>query len=89
MKIARLIVTASLVIGTTAVATTNFAEARRYRHADYVVSAGACVEPSAPLAYVYPAANWEPFFRRHEYRYGPILICNPSIQAAKVLSVRY
>jgi len=28
-------------------------------------------------------------FRRHVYRYGPILICEPELQATHVISVRY
>jgi hypothetical protein len=93
MKLPNLIVTASLVIGTTAVATMNSAEARRYRHSvaynDYVGSEGTCSAPPPRPTYVYPAANWEPFFRRHLYRYGPILICEPALQPTNVISVRY
>jgi hypothetical protein len=82
-------VAAVLIVG--AVATTNCAEARHYRHFynDYVVSEGSCTAPPPPLSYIYPAANWEPFFRRHVYRYGPILICDPSIAMKNVISVRY
>jgi len=93
MKIAKLIVFGLVVIGTTAAATMNFAEARRYRHSvaynDYVVSEGICSAPPSRPTYIYPAANWEPFFRRHLYRYGPILICEPSVQPTNVISVRY
>lgn len=92
MKSIKLILTASLVVGTTAVAM-NSAEARRIRHVvtynDYVVSGGACSVPAPRPTYIYPAANWEPFFRRHVYRYGPILICEPSFQTTNLVSVRY
>ena len=31
--------------------------------------------PPATL-YIYPSANWVPFFRRHAYRFGPIVAAN-------------
>ena len=90
MKRIKLILTASIILGTTALAASGPAEARHLRHSGaYAVSAGACSEPGPrPLA-IYPAPNWEPFFRRHVYRYGPILICEPVLQATHVISVRY
>lgn len=90
MKRIKLILTASVILGTTALAAGGPAEARHLRHSGaYAVSAGACSEPGPrPLA-IYPAPNWEPFFRRHVYRYGPILICEPVLQATQVISVRY
>jgi hypothetical protein len=83
-----------VALGTTAAVTMGPAEARRYRHAgvynDYVVSDASCsIVPPSPTLYIYPAANWEPFFRRHVYRYGPILACAPSIQTTNLVSVRY
>jgi hypothetical protein len=94
MQYVKMILTASVVLGTTAVATMTSAEARRYRHVvaynDYLVSEASCsIVPPSPTSYIFPAANWEPFFRRHVYRYGPILKCAPSIETTNVVSVRY
>ena len=92
MKSIKPILTASFILGTTAIAATGPAEARHLRHAGgaYAVTAGACSDPGPrPTTYIYPAPNWEPFFRRHVYRYGPILICEPVLQATNVISVRY
>jgi hypothetical protein len=93
MQNLKLILTVSVVLGTTAVAAMNSAEARRYRHVgvynDYVVSDASCSIVPPPALYIYPSANWEPFFRRHVYRYGPILTCAPSIETTNVVSVRY
>jgi len=91
MKSIKSILTASLILGTTAIAATGSAEARHLRHAGgaYAVTAGACSDPGPRPTYIYPAPNWEPFFRRHVYRYGPILICEPVLQATHVISVRY
>ena len=88
MKSIKTILTASLVLGATAMAAAGSAEARHLRHA-YAVNAGACTEPGPRPIYIYPAPNWEPFFRRHVYRYGPILICDPALQTTNVISVRY
>ena len=69
------------------------AEAGHYRYSE-VIPAAACgpVPPPARL-YIYPAANWEPFFRRHFYRYGPLVACDLSVVGASVatpvVSVRY
>jgi hypothetical protein len=87
------LMTVSVVLGITAVATMNSAEARQYRHVgvynDYMVSDASCgIFPPLTL-YIYPAANWEPFFRRHVYRYGPLLTCAPSVETTNVVSVRY
>ena len=78
MKSIKPILTASLILGATAIA-----------GGAYALSAGACSEPGPRPTYIYPAPNWEPFFRRHVYRYGPILICDPLVQATNVISVRY
>ena len=96
------ILTISVVLATAAAASMSSAEARYYRYAagDYAVSDAGCVTPLAPNTYlwanwfyssayrIYPAADWEPFFRRHVYRYGPI-VCAPSIATTNVISVRY
>ncbi len=89
MKRAKMILTASLLAGMSALAVNDSAEARHKRGAssDYVVSAAICSPPPPPLTYIYPAPNWEPFFRRHLYRYGPIVICEPSLRATNVISV--
>ena len=91
MKHIKLILTVSLILGTTAIAATSAAEARHQRHAvsAYVVNPAACSEPGPRPLNIYPAPNWEPFFRRHVYRYGPILICEPVLQTTDVISVRY
>jgi hypothetical protein len=91
MKHIKPILTASLILGTTAIAATSSAEARHRRHAvgAYEVNAAACSEPGPRPLNIYPAPNWEPFFRRHVYRYGPILICEPVLQTTPVISVRY
>jgi hypothetical protein len=92
-KLKRILSLAS-VLAAGIIATTDFAEARHYRRVaiydEDVVSAGTCTPPPPPRSYIYPAANWEPFFRRHYYRYGPILVCSPSIvTTTNVISVRY
>lgn len=92
MKRIKLILAASLILGTTAIAATGSAEARHLRRhigAAYPIDASACTEPGPRPIYIYPAPNWEPFFRRHVYRYGPILVCDPVLRASNVISVRY
>jgi hypothetical protein len=85
MRTSKLVLTTMLVLGTTAAVTTSAAEARRY---NYVVSAADCgIIPPPPTLYIYPAANWEPFFRRHVYRYGPIFVC--AFDRTNLISVRY
>ena len=88
MKNIKSVLTASLVLGATAIVATSPAEARHLRTA-YTVAPGACFDPPPRPTYIYPAPIWEPFFRRHVYRYGPIVICEPVLQAAPVLTVRY
>ena len=91
MKRIKLILTASLILGTAAIAAAGSAEARHLRRAGgaYAIDASACHEPGPRPIAIYPAPNWEPFFRRHVYRYGPILICDPMLQTSTVISVRY
>lgn len=93
MKHIKLTLTATLIVGITAVFAVNSAEARRYRHAaadyNYAISEGACAVPSPRPTYVYPAANWEPFFRRRVYRFGPVLVCEPSFRTTTVVSARF
>jgi hypothetical protein len=92
----------SVVLATTVTASLNSAEARPYRQLtdDYAVSDAGCATPIAPntflwanwfyspVYHIYPVADWEPFFRRHVYRYGPI-VCAPQIAATNAISVRY
>jgi hypothetical protein len=52
--------------------------ARWYRTAvtpDLISDTQGCrtIQPYSP--YIYPAPNWQPFFSRHYYRYGPLLTC--------------
>jgi hypothetical protein len=94
MQNSQMVLTVLVVLGTTAAVTMNPAEARRYRHVgvynDFVVSDASCsIVPPPPALYIYPTANWEPFFRRHVYRYGPISACAPSIETTNLVSVRY
>ncbi len=72
---------AAAVLGAGIVASTNFAEAQDY------VGGYACVPPPPTDQYIYPSASWEPFFRHHYYRYGPTLVCSPSIVTTRVISV--
>ena len=91
-----------VVLATAAAASMSSAEARHYRYVagDYAANDAGCITPLAPSTYlwanwfyspvyhIYPAADWEPFFRRHVYRYGPI-VCAPSIATTQVILVRY
>lgn len=73
---------------------TNAAHARHIRSVAVVESAApiCTVLPKVP-SYIYPAANWGPFFRRHYYRYGPMPTCilsAPTVVVSQpVISVRY
>jgi hypothetical protein len=89
MRSLKLVLAAAWVAGAGIVATTNAAGAR-----DYVVTAPDCVPPP-PLPrwyYVYYpnyfVPNWEPFFRHHAYRYGPIVICS-AIATPPYISSKY
>jgi hypothetical protein len=89
----KLILTILVALGTTAAAM-NSAEARRYRQVDayasYAVSDTGCSYLPPSFLYIYPTANWEPFFRRHVYRYGPLYTgCTASAQTTNLVSVRY
>lgn len=78
---------AAVVVLVTMMALNSTAEARHRHYAD--LQAGYVCGPLLPPAslYIYPSANWEPFFRRHLYRFGPIVACERS--TVPVLSVRY
>lgn len=63
--------------------------ARWYRtaaNADLIGDTGGCrrIQPYPP--YIYPAPNWQPFFSRHYYRYGPLLTCALSLSPAALVS---
>lgn len=78
---------AAFVVLVTVVALSSAAEAR---HRHYAGSqAGYVCGPLGPPAslYIYPSPYWEPFFRRHLYRFGPIVACDRST-VTTVLSVR-
>ena len=90
MQLFRVILSAAAVCAVV-MSVVNSAEARalRYAYAEHPVSSALCgpLPPSGP--YIYPAANWEPFFRRHVYRFGPLVSCAPLHEITRVLSVRY
>jgi hypothetical protein len=83
------LITAVAVVGASVVATTNFASAQ-----DYVLPG--CVPPAPSRMQLYYSylrpdvgpANWEPFFRHHYYRYGPIVAC-AAIENGPVVSAKY
>jgi hypothetical protein len=90
MQKLRVILAIAVLAG--AIATTNAAEARHYRHVGVyngVMSEGSCTPPPPPSWYIYPSADWGPFFRRPDYVYGPVLICAPATATSTVISVRY
>jgi hypothetical protein len=91
MQLFRVILSAAAVCAV-AMSVVNSAEARavRYAYAEHPVSSALCgpLYPPSGL-YIYPAANWEPFFRRHVYRFGPLVSCAPLHETTRVLSVRY
>jgi hypothetical protein len=64
------------------------AEARHYREVEAYAAYACGPVPPSPT-FIYPEANWEPFFRRHVYRYGPVLACVASATTTNVISVRY
>src|ERR1700753_3482552 len=79
MQTARVVFSA-LAIAEAGVMSMTAAEARHYRHisaySDYVSDPSSCGPIPAPSSlYIYPEADWGPFFRHHAYRYGPIVSC--------------
>ena len=90
MRTLKLCLSTLLVLGTSAAATLNSAEARHYRHPAESVPVEAICSLPPPALYIYPAPNWEPFFRRHVYRYGPVYtLCPGAVETTNVISVRY
>ncbi|MDH6263351.1 hypothetical protein M2427_007305 [Bradyrhizobium sp. BR13661] len=49
--------------------------ARGYRAAVTVADIQGCVVVPTYNPFIYPTANWRPFFLRHYYQYGPVPIC--------------
>jgi hypothetical protein len=93
MPMARVIF-AAMLVAAGGLMTTEAAQARHYRHAraysDFAVDVSTCGPIPAPASQViYPEANWQPFFRHHVYRYGPVLACALAPANANVISVRY
>ena len=86
----KLMLAAAAALGAGIIATTNFAAAQ-----DYVPTAPDCVAPPAqsPQWYTtsYPnfAPNWGPFFRRHSYRYGPVMVCSAIATPPVIISSKY
>ncbi len=86
----KLLLAAAAVVGAGSVATTSLAAAR-----DYVLNPADCIPPASPPPQWYSSsypnyfvANWEPFFRRHVYVYGPILAC-AAIATPPAISSKY
>jgi hypothetical protein len=78
----------AIALCATSIALVNSAEARHVR-SDYATIAFVCGTVPSLRPYIFPVANWEPFFRRHVYRYGPIAACEARTEASSVISVRY
>jgi len=88
MRMVRFGVYAAALCGTI-MALMGPAEARHLRR-DYVATAYVCGPVPPPVSlYIFPAPNWEPFFRRHFDRYGPIVACEARAETTNVISVRY
>jgi hypothetical protein len=87
MRSLKLVLAAAWVAGAGIVATTNMAGAQ-----DYVLIGPDCGPPLPRWYYsYYPnyfVPNWEPFFRRHVYRYGPMVVCS-AIATPRKISSRY
>jgi hypothetical protein len=89
MQSLKLVLVAAGLAGAGVIATTSLAGAQ-----DYVLTAPGCVPSPAPSWHWYYSyypnfvPNWEPFFRHHVYRYGPIMVC-PAIAAPPIISSRY
>jgi hypothetical protein len=91
MQKLKLMLAAAAVLGAGIVATTNVAAAQ-----DYALTAPDCVPPPPPSPRwyytYYPnyfVPNWGPFFRRHYYRYVPILVCSAIATPPVIISSKY
>jgi hypothetical protein len=79
-----------IVLGAVAAATLLMRPAQVVAANGILEQPGLCTVVAADPPYIYPAANWEPFFRRHLYRYALVPTCVPIIVPAQpVVSVRY
>jgi hypothetical protein len=79
MKKAARILASVAALAVTALAVSSSAEARTYRHWHhyalyYDYDHGNMLSPAS---YIYPAANWGPFFHRVRH-YGPVLYQPPA-----------
>lgn len=81
-------VLAATAAAVTILALNSAAEARHVRYAEYQPTYACGPIPPPATLYIYPSANWVPFFRRHAYRFGPIVACEPVAPSAPI-SVRY
>lgn len=64
------------------------------RHVRIIAETVVCTPVPRVTPDIFPAPNWEPFFRHHYYRYGPTPKCIPEAMASvivtePVVSVRY
>jgi hypothetical protein len=87
MKGSKRVLVATAVAAVTILASA-MAEARHIRYVGYEPTYACGPIPPPATLYIYPAANWEPFFRRHFYRFGPIMACEP-VAPSGPISVRY
>jgi hypothetical protein len=88
----RMMLTAAAV-GALALATLTSAEAghrRVHAYPGYAVNEASCIPVAPSFINIYPAADWEPFFRHRFYRYGPIYAgCEAAVDRTNLVSVRY
>jgi hypothetical protein len=86
MQKSRRIFSAVAIVATLA-SLSSAAEARHYRHAESELANVCGPVPASATLYIYPDANWQPFFRRHMYRFGPLVAC--SMVTSSAISARY
>jgi hypothetical protein len=90
MRDLKLMLAVAAIVSAGTVGTTSLAKAQ-----DYAQSIPGCVPHTSTRWWVYDTyypnyfvANWEPFFRHHYYRYGPIVNCL-TVGPAPVVSANY
>jgi hypothetical protein len=88
MKGIKRVLTATAATIATILAMSATAEARHIRYVGYEPTYACGPVPPPATLYIYPSANWEPFFRRHFYRFGPIGACE-RVAPDGPISVRY
>jgi hypothetical protein len=69
-------------------------EPSQARHVRLIAETVVCTPVPRVTPDIFPAPNWEPFFRHHYYRYGPTPKCIPEAMSSvvvtePVLTVRY